>query len=98
MVLTDVPGLYADWPRRERVVDRLTAPELEAVLPGLGGGMVPKPESCLRAVRAGVRMARVLDGRVPHALPRALTAGPGRAGTTVLLGWGGRAGGGSRAS
>ncbi|MFI2302093.1 acetylglutamate kinase [Actinacidiphila glaucinigra] len=86
VVLTDVPGLYADWPRRERVLDRLTAAELEAMLPVLGGGMVPKMESCLRAVRAGVRSARVLDGRAPHALLRALTAGPGGAGTTVLPG------------
>lgn len=86
VVLADAPGLYADWPRRERVVDRLAAAELEAVLPRLDGGMVPKTESCLRAVRAGVRTARVLDGRVPHALLRGLTAGPGGAGTTVLPG------------
>ncbi|MGI5252904.1 acetylglutamate kinase [Actinacidiphila glaucinigra] len=88
VVLTDVPGVYADWPRRERVLDRLTATELELVLPSLGGGMVPKMESCLRAVRAGVRTARVLDGRVPHALLRALTGAPGEmgAGTAVLQG------------
>ncbi|MEU1622568.1 acetylglutamate kinase [Streptomyces sp. NPDC005722] len=86
VVLTDVPGLYADWPRRERVLERLTASELELVLPSLGGGMVPKMESCLRAVRAGVRSARVLDGRVAHALVRALSGGPGETGTTVLPG------------
>ncbi|WP_406269756.1 acetylglutamate kinase [Actinacidiphila glaucinigra] len=88
VVLTDVPGVYAEWPRRERVLDRLTATELELVLPSLGGGMVPKMESCLRAVRAGVRTARVLDGRVPHALLRALTGAPGEAGagTAVLPG------------
>ncbi|MEU4096087.1 acetylglutamate kinase [Streptomyces sp. NPDC026673] len=84
VVLTDVPGLYADWPRRERVLHRLTAAELEAALPSLGGGMAPKMESCLHAVRAGVRAARVLDGRVPHAVLRALAGGPGGAGTTVL--------------
>ncbi|WP_431965589.1 acetylglutamate kinase [Actinacidiphila sp. bgisy160] len=86
MVLTGVPGLYADWPRRERVLDRLTATELELMLPSLGGGMVPKMESCLRAVRAGVRTARVLDGRAPHVLLRALTGAPGETGTTVLPG------------
>ncbi|MEU4091801.1 acetylglutamate kinase [Streptomyces sp. NPDC026673] len=86
LVLTDVPGLYADWPRRERVLDRLTAAELEAMLPSLGGGMVPKMESCLRAVRAGVRTARVLDGRAPHALLRALSGGATGGGTTVLPG------------
>ncbi|MET9878450.1 acetylglutamate kinase [Actinacidiphila glaucinigra] len=88
VVLTDVPGVYADWPRRERVLGRLTASELELVLPSLGGGMVPKMESCLRAVRGGVRTARVLDGRAPHALLRALTGAPGEAGagTAVLPG------------
>ncbi|MFD3455108.1 acetylglutamate kinase [Streptomyces sp. NPDC058691] len=86
VVLTDVPGLYADWPRRERVLERLTAAELESMLPSLGGGMVPKMESCLRAVRAGVRSARVLDGRAPHALLRALSGGHGAVGTTVLPG------------
>jgi acetylglutamate kinase len=86
VVLTDVPGLYADWPRRDRVLGRLTATELELMLPSLGGGMVPKMESCLHAVRAGVRTARILDGRAPHALLRALTGGPGDCGTTVLPG------------
>ena len=92
VVLTDVPGLYVDWPRSERVVDRIGAGELERLLPGLSGGMGPKMEACLRAVRAGVRTARVLDGRSPHALMAGLaegtcTAGPvGRVGvgTTVL--------------
>ncbi|MFF3560333.1 acetylglutamate kinase [Streptomyces sp. NPDC002574] len=86
VVLTDVPGLYADWPRRERVVDRLTADELETMLPSLGGGMGPKMRGCLLAVRAGVGSARVLDGRAPHALLHALAGGPTGGGTTVLPG------------
>ncbi|MEU8778948.1 acetylglutamate kinase [Streptomyces sp. NPDC048606] len=68
IMLTDVAGLYADWPRSTDVIPRLTAGRLESMLPGLTGGMTPKMEGCLRAVRAGVRMAHVLDGRVPHAL------------------------------
>ncbi|MFF3431333.1 acetylglutamate kinase [Streptomyces sp. NPDC002602] len=68
IMLTDVAGLYADWPHSDEVVDRLTVGELERLLPSLAGGMVPKMEGCLRAVRSGVRMAHVLDGRVPHAL------------------------------
>ncbi|MFJ6727875.1 acetylglutamate kinase [Streptomyces sp. NPDC091281] len=68
VMLTDVAGLYADWPASTDVVERLTASELEALLPGLAGGMVPKMEGCLRAVRDGVRAAHVIDGRVPHAL------------------------------
>ncbi|MFE3627877.1 acetylglutamate kinase [Streptomyces goshikiensis] len=68
IMLTDVAGLYADWPHSTEVIDLLTASQLQAMLPGLAGGMVPKMEGCLRAVRAGVRMAHVLDGRVPHAV------------------------------
>ncbi len=68
MVLTDVEGLYRDWPASDEVISELTAAELEKLLPGLAEGMVPKMEACLRAVRGGVPRAHVLDGRVPHAL------------------------------
>ncbi len=68
MVLTDVEGLYADWPRSDDVISRLTVSELEKLLPDLASGMVPKMEGCLHAVRQGVRTARVIDGRVQHAI------------------------------
>ena len=68
VVLTDVEGLYADWPASDEVVSSLTADELEAMMPTLGEGMAPKMEACLRAVRGGVPRAHVLDGRVAHAL------------------------------
>lgn len=70
VMLTDVAGLYADWPRATEVIERLTATELDGMLPELASGMLPKMEGCLRAVRAGVRRAQVIDGRVPHALLR----------------------------
>jgi acetylglutamate kinase len=68
LVLTDVKGLYADWPSSEELISSMTADELETMLPTLAGGMVPKMEACLRAVRGGVKQAHVLDGRVPHAV------------------------------
>ncbi len=68
VVLTDVEGLYADWPMSDEVISALTADELEKLLPGLSAGMIPKMEACLRAVRGGVGSAHVLDGRVPHAV------------------------------
>jgi acetylglutamate kinase len=68
VVLTDVEGLYADWPSSDEVVSEITAGELEVLLPTLSAGMVPKMEACLRAVRGGVPKAHVIDGRVPHAL------------------------------
>jgi acetylglutamate kinase len=68
VVLTDVEGLYANWPANTDIVSQLTAAELDTLLPTLSEGMVPKMEACLRAVRGGVAGAHVLDGRVPHAL------------------------------
>jgi acetylglutamate kinase len=50
------------------VISRLDAAELAAMLPRLGGGMIPKMEACLTAVRGGVPQAHVLDGRLPHAI------------------------------
>ena len=68
IVLTDVEGLYADWPNSTEVVSSIDADELALLLPSLASGMVPKMEACLRAVEGGVPRAHVLDGRLPHAL------------------------------
>jgi acetylglutamate kinase len=68
VVLTDVEGLYADWPSSTEVISELTAAELEDLLPELESGMVPKMEACLRAVKGGVNRATVIDGRQPHSL------------------------------
>jgi acetylglutamate kinase len=68
VVLTDVDGLYADYPNSTDVISSLDAKQLEQLLPALADGMLPKMEACLRAVRGGVARAHVLDGRVPHAL------------------------------
>jgi acetylglutamate kinase len=68
VVLTDVEGLYADWPASQEIISALSADDLESLLPGLAAGMIPKMEACLRAVRGGVPQAHVLDGRLAHAL------------------------------
>jgi len=67
-VLTDVEGLYADWPNNDEVISSVTAAELAELFPALSSGMVPKMEACLRAVRGGVPRAHVLDGRVAHSV------------------------------
>lgn len=68
VVLTDVEGVYADWPDRSSLLSRIGVTELAAMLPTLQSGMVPKMEACLRAVQDGVPQAHVIDGRVPHSL------------------------------
>jgi acetylglutamate kinase len=68
VVLTDVEGLYRDWPNSDEVVSSLDAGDLEKLLPSLSAGMIPKMEACLTAVRGGVPTAHVLDGRLRHAI------------------------------
>jgi acetylglutamate kinase len=68
VVLTDVEGLYRDWPASTEVIRQIAVDDLAAMLPTLASGMIPKMEACVAAVRAGVPKATVIDGRVPHAL------------------------------
>lgn len=68
IVLTDVEGLYANWPDRDSLIAAIGVDRLRAMLPSLESGMVPKMEACLRAVEAGVPRATVIDGRVQHSL------------------------------
>lgn len=68
VMLTDVEGLYANWPDPESLVRRIHASDVEKMLPTLASGMVPKMEGCLRAVRGGVAQAHIIDGREPHSL------------------------------
>ncbi len=68
IVLTDVEGLYANWPDKSTLVRRMHASDVDRLLPSLVAGMVPKMEACLRAVRGGVGQAHIIDGRVPHSI------------------------------
>jgi len=66
VVLTDVEGVYADWPDRSSLLSTITASDLRKLLPRLQSGMLPKMEGALRAVEGGVAAAHVIDGRVAH--------------------------------
>ncbi|MGO3886652.1 MAG: acetylglutamate kinase [Mycetocola sp.] len=68
MVLTDVAGLYSDWPRRDSLVSSITSEELRTLLPTLESGMIPKMSACLDAVDGGVSKAAIIDGRLPHSV------------------------------
>jgi acetylglutamate kinase len=68
VLLTDVAGLYAHWPADGEAISKMDTRELAAMLPGLDGGMIPKMQACLAAVRGGVPQAHVIDGRLPHAI------------------------------
>ena len=68
VILTDVSGLYSDWPNRESLVSIINADELRELLPSLESGMIPKMTACLAAVDAGVPKAAIIDGRAPHSI------------------------------
>ncbi|WP_072691165.1 acetylglutamate kinase [Rhodococcus marinonascens] len=77
VVLTDVEGLYTNWPDRDSLATEIDTAALAQLLPSLDAGMVPKMEACLRAVRGGVPTAHVIDGRVPHSVLLELFTGKG---------------------
>lgn len=85
VVLTDVAGLYADWPNRDSLVSHLKASELREIMPGLQSGMIPKMQACLDAVDGGVGSAAIIDGRVPHSVLVELFTSKG-IGTEVVAG------------
>jgi acetylglutamate kinase len=85
MVLTDVEGLYADWPNSTDVIGEISPEELAEIIPTLASGMIPKMTACLAAIAGGVKRATVVDGRQPHAVILELFTDEG-VGTQVLPG------------
>ena len=68
MVLTDVQGLYSDWPNKDSLISSISTEELKELLPQLESGMIPKMQACLEAVEGGVPKAHIIDGRTPHSI------------------------------
>jgi acetylglutamate kinase len=68
VLLTDVHGLYRNWPDTDSLITSISAKELEALLPTLEGGMIPKMSACLNAVAGGVAKAAIIDGRLAHSI------------------------------
>ena len=68
VALTDVEGLYANWPDRQSLIASLTVSELGELLPSLQSGMIPKMEAALAAVAGGVGRATIVDGREAHSV------------------------------
>ena len=84
VVLTDVAGLYADWPNRDSLISHLDSRRLRELLPGLESGMIPKMTACLDAVEGGVPKAAIIDGRQPHSVLLEIFTDQG-VGTEVVL-------------
>lgn len=68
VILTDVAGLYRDWPNPDSLVSVIDVRALIELLPRLESGMIPKMTACLEAVEGGVAKAAIIDGRIPHSI------------------------------
>jgi acetylglutamate kinase len=68
--LTDIAGLRKDINDAASLIQRITVDELSDLIGDgtISGGMIPKVESCMQAVRGGVKSAHILDGRIAHVL------------------------------
>jgi acetylglutamate kinase len=71
--LTDVPGVFRNWPDESSLIPHMTYEEAEQLLPLLTGGMIPKVGACMRAIAQGAKSAQILDGRVPGIIKRAVS-------------------------
>ena len=83
LLLTDVAGLYSNWPNKDSLISEIRVPELTELLPQLESGMIPKMQACLNALAGGVPRAHIIDGRTPHSILLEIFTSSG-VGTLVL--------------
>jgi acetylglutamate kinase len=83
LLLTDVAGLYSNWPNKDSLISEIKVSELTELLPELESGMIPKMQACLNALAGGVPRAHIIDGRTPHSILLEIFTSSG-VGTLVL--------------
>ena len=83
--LTDVEGVYRDFEDKNSLISEITVDEAQEFVAGggLGGGMLPKLQNCIDAIREGVSRVHILDGRIPHCLLLEIFTNKG-SGTAIL--------------
>ncbi len=79
--MTDVPGIYKNWPDTSSLISSIRVSELEAIKGEFTEGMAPKVAACMSAIHAGAHSVRVIDGKDPMSFALALR---GIGGTVVL--------------
>lgn len=72
IIMTDVPGIYRNWPDKSSLINQISAEELNQIKSSFAEGMAPKVQACLDAITAGARAVRIIDGRDPSAFADAL--------------------------
>ena len=70
ILLTDVRGLLRDPKNEETLIHVVELPEVPGLVKDgiIQGGMIPKVDCCVEAVRSGVERTHILDGRIPHSI------------------------------
>lgn len=81
IIMTDVAGIYRNWPDKNSIISSITASELSDIKATFAEGMAPKVQACLDAIAAGAKAVRIIDGTDPSALKSALL---GQGGTLVM--------------
>ena len=81
IVMTDVPGIYRNWPDKDSLIDSISAGELEGIKAVFAQGMAPKVQAALDALSFGAKAVRIIDGTDPDSFASALA---GKGGTLVV--------------
>ena len=81
IVMTDVAGIYRNWPEKDSLIEKISATELESIKFGFAEGMAPKVQAALDALSFGAKAVRIIDGTDPDSFASALA---GQGGTLVV--------------
>ena len=77
---TDVSGIYRNWPDKDSLIQSISVIELSEISKTLEGGMIPKAESAINAIKSGAKKVQIFDGREISSVELALQ---GEGGTLV---------------
>jgi acetylglutamate kinase len=81
IIMTDVEGIYRNWPEQNSVISEISAQELKELVTTFSGGMLPKVQAALEAIQAGANSVRIIDGTSDLSFEQALS---GEGGTLVF--------------
>ena len=81
IVMTDVAGIYRNWPDKDSLIEKISVTELESIKSGFAEGMAPKVQAALDALSFGAKAVRIIDGTDPDSFASALA---GQGGTLVV--------------
>jgi len=81
IIMTDVAGIYRNWPDESSLINAINAHELNEIKGSFAQGMAPKVQAALEAIKGGAKAVRIIDGTDPHSFADALLS---KGGTLVV--------------